>query len=346
MNNKIEMHIAIYNPTSELIGIDKAHKGKNCDCRCYSCQGELVAKKGGLNQWHFAHSHNSKKECDYSFWVVCRDLAKQIFSSKNHPLTSMRLSNDIGDTSISHISFDDTSMDDINFDVSFLTKEYGRIYVYFITPEYNRHQFSDNPSFSKNALLIKLKSIEHKKGKVTQELQEIIKEGFNVKKFFDIAKKKIEPTPPVSYFVPKVSLFDEIDQEEKESKKALEIERNTPDFSHYHPHEFRRLLWDPKLEVNTSNFMPKDLECINSLDKIFLQFIAKYGYECNKSFGFKEIANNNKVYFASYYNTFVGYAILDIKFVLFVPKGKTLIPIFSTSFQDSIARKIKPNMLI
>lgn len=345
MNNKIEMHIATYNPTGKLTGIDKATKGKNCDCRCYSCQGELVAKKGESNQWHFAHFHNSKKECDYSFWVVCRDLAKQIFASKEHPLTSMRLSIDIGDTSISHISFDDTNMDDINFDVSFFTKEYGRIYVYFITPEYNRHQFNNEPSFSKNVLLIKLKSLEHSKTKITQELQEIIKEGCNVKKFFNITKKKIEPTPPVSYFVPKVSLFDEIDQEERASNKALEIARNTPDISHYHPHEFRGLLWEPKLEVNTSNFTPKDLACVDSLDKTFLQFIAKYGYDCNKSFGFKEIANNNRVYFASYYNTFVGYVMLDVKFVLFVPKNKTLIPIFSTPFKDNVARKIKTNML-
>ena len=73
------MHIATFLPTGELIGIDKAEKGINCQCACYSCKGELIAKQGESNQWHFAHHHNSKTQCEYSFWVVCRDLAKQIF---------------------------------------------------------------------------------------------------------------------------------------------------------------------------------------------------------------------------------------------------------------------------
>lgn len=344
--DKIQMHIAVYNPTGETIGIDMAKKGKNCDCRCYSCEGELVAKQGEFNQWHFAHSQNSKKECHYSFWVVCRDLAKQIFSSKKHLLDLIRLSNDVGDTHISHVSLDDTSMDDINFDVFFYAKEYGRVYVYFITPEHHRHHFNDSTSFSKSVLLIKLKSIEDKKGEVTQELYKIIKEGLNAKIFFDAAKKKVVPAPKTLHFVPKISLFDEIDEEEKRSELALEIARNTPDISHYHPHEFKQLLWEPKFEIDTSKFTQKDLECLNSLGQTFLQFVAEYGYECNKSFGFKEIASNNRVSFVSYQNTFLGYVMLDVKFVLFIPKNKTLVPVFSVPHPDSVGRKIRPHMML
>lgn len=344
--DKIQMHIAVYNPTNEPIGIDMANKGKNCDCRCYSCEGELVAKKGELNQWHFAHSQNSKKECHYSFWVVCRDLAKQIFSSKKHSLESIQLSNDIGDTHISHISLDDTSMDDINFDVSFFTKECGRIYVYFITPEQHRHHFNDSTSFSKCVLLIKLKNIGDKKGEITQEIYKIIKEGLSAKIFFDAIKKKVAPTLKTDYFIPKISLFDEIDEEEKHPRLALEIARNTPDISSYHPHEFKQLLWEPKFEINTSKFTQKDFECLNTLDKTFLQFIAEYGYECNKSFGFKEIASNNRVSFVSYQNTFLGYVMLDVKFILFILKNKTLVPVFSATHPDSVGRKIRPHMVL
>ena len=344
--NKIQMHIAVYNPTGEKIGIDMANKGKNCDCRCHSCKGELVAKKGELNEWHFAHSQNSKKECHYSFWVVCRDLAKQIFSSKKHPLDSIRLSNDVGDTHISYVSLDDTSMDDINFDVSFYAKEYGRIYVYFITPEHHRHHFNDSTSFSKSVLLVKLESVEYKRGEVTQELYKIIKEGLNTKIFFDAKKKKTAPTLKTPCFVPKISLFDEIDEEEKRSELALEIARNTPDLSHYHPHEFKQLLWEPKFKIDTSKFTQKDLDCLNSLDQTFLQFVAEYGYECNKSFGFTKIANNNRVSFVSYRNTFLGYVMLDVKYILFVPKNQTLIPIESFFCEANIPIKIKPSMLV
>jgi len=345
MNNKIEMHIAIFEPTGKLIGIDKADKGKNCRCYCVSCKGELVAKQGEMNQWHFAHHHNSKKECDYSFWVVCRDLAKQIFLSEETPLKAIRLSNDIGPTQISHVSISNTKRDGITFDVSFMTKEYGRVFVYFLTPEQNRQNFDETVQFSENVLLIKLKSVEHKKEKISEELQSIIVEGFNVKKFFDKTKKPLVSIPQTTLYTPTLSLFDEIEEEERAKKKALEISRNTPDVSQYNANVFMKLLLDTKFEVNTSKFSQKDINCIGTLDIVFLDFIARYGYDCNKHFGFKEIANNSKVFFAGFNNTFVGYARLDVKYVLFIPKNKTLIPIFSTPFQDNVARKIKPSML-
>lgn len=346
MNNKIEMHIAIHDPTGKLIGIDKADKGKNCQCHCVSCKGELVAKQGGTNQWHFAHYHNSKKECDYSFWVVCRDLAKQIFLSKETQPNTIRLSNDIDPIQISDITINDTKRDDITFDMSFMTKEYGRVFVYLLTPEQNRHHFDDTVSFSENVLLIKLQGIEHKKEKVTEELQSIIVEGFNIKKFLDKTKRQsVQPTSPIQSYEPSVSLFNEIKDERRAALKDFEISRNTPDISKYDANEFMRLLQNRKLEMNTAKFSPKDISCVRSLNTTFLEFISKYGYDCHKNFGFKEIANNSKVFFASFNNTFVGYVMLDVKFILFVPKNKTLIPIFSTPFQDNVARKIKHSML-
>lgn len=346
MNNKIEMHIANYEHTGKLIGIDKADKGKNCQCSCVSCGGELVARQGERNQWHFAHHHNSKKECDYSFWVVCRDLAKQVFTAKDVPLKSIRLSNDIGPLQISDIQLEDTKRDDITFDVSFMTKEYGRVFVYLLTPEQNRQYFNETVQYSENILLIKLKSIEYKKEKVTDELQNIIVEGFNVKKFLDKTKKpQVLTSSSTLNYTPTVSLFDEIEEEERAAQKALEISRNTPDISQYDANEFLKLLHDPKMEVNTAEFSQKDINCIGALDTVFLDFITRHGYDSNKHFGFKEIANNRKVFFASFNSTFVGYVMLDVKFVLFVPQNKTLIPIFSTPFQDNLARKIKPSML-
>ena len=345
MNNKIEMHIAIHEPTGKLIGIDKADKGKNCQCHCVSCKGELVAKQGETNQWHFAHYHNSKKECDYSFWVVCRDLAKQIFLSKGTQPNTIRLSNEIGPIQVYDITTNDTKRDDLTFDLSFMTKEYGRVFVYLLTPEQNRQHFDETVSFSENVLLIKLQGIEHKKEKVTEELQSIIVEGFNVKKFLDKSKVFDEVvTTPSHNFAPKISLFEVLGKEDELAQKASEIEKNTPDISNYNAEEFICLLTNPKFEMNIEKFTQKDFNCIRSLASVFLGFFTFYGYDSNKHFSFKEIVNNSKVFFASFYNTFVGYVMLDVKFVLFIPKNKTLIPIFSTPFQDNVARKIKPNM--
>lgn len=41
------MHIAVHALSGDMVGIDKANKGKSLMiCLCWSCQGELVAKKG------------------------------------------------------------------------------------------------------------------------------------------------------------------------------------------------------------------------------------------------------------------------------------------------------------
>lgn len=333
MNTNVNMHIATFIPTGELIGIDKSDKGKNCHCKCYSCQGELVAKQGESNQWHFAHHKNSKKQCDYSFWVVCRDLAKQIFCSKISPIDSISLSYKIDNTTISRISIEDTRIDDITFDLSFYAKDIGRIFVYFLTPEYSRNQLESFDNFSENILLINLSSAINEKDNITAYLYKLIVEDINTKKFIERRKK-------ISAQKSATNLFEEIEQEEKEQELALEILRNTPNLSHYRPDIFITTLSKPKFKIDTHKFSKKDRLYIHSLDKLFISFIQKYGYNSNKSFIYKEIFDDGKVYFISYNNTFLIYVILENKYVLIIPQNNTLEPIMTTSFRDSIARTI------
>ena len=126
------MHIAKYIPTGKLIDISNVVKGKKCNCKCYSCGGKLIAKKGEQRADHFAHDKNSEKECQYSFWVVCRDLAKQIFlnTEKNTPI-KISLNNNIEYVQVADISTYNAKVENINFDLYFHTKKYGIIYVYF-----------------------------------------------------------------------------------------------------------------------------------------------------------------------------------------------------------------------
>lgn len=329
------MHIATFIPTGELIGIDKSDKGRNCHCKCYSCQGELVAKQGESNQWHFAHYKNSKKQCDYSFWVVCRDLAKQIFFSKVYPINTIAISHQIGSKEISRISFEDTKIDDITFDLSFYAKDIGHIFVYFLTPEYNRNQFSRMDTFSENVLLVNLIDAINQKQNITEYLYQTIIDSSDAKIF--LGKRKVLPIAKQMN-----SLFDEIEQEEKQEKLKQEIMTNIPNLSNYKAHIFLSMLKQPKLEINTHDLSLKDIACINSLDKIFLSFIQNYGYNHNKSYIFKEIANNGgKVYFVSCNDQFLGYAIFENKYVVFVPRNNSIEPIMSTPFRDSIPRIIR-----
>lgn len=41
-----------------LVTIDEVEKGLNCHCICPACKTPLIAKKGKLNQHHFAHSNS------------------------------------------------------------------------------------------------------------------------------------------------------------------------------------------------------------------------------------------------------------------------------------------------
>ena len=47
------------------------------------------------------------------------------------------------------VVIEDTKIDDIAFDLSFYTKDIGRMFVYFVTSEYNRKKFSDFENFSR-----------------------------------------------------------------------------------------------------------------------------------------------------------------------------------------------------
>uniref|UniRef100_UPI002B477B28 competence protein CoiA family protein n=1 Tax=Vibrio vulnificus TaxID=672 RepID=UPI002B477B28 len=56
-------------------------RGKNCGCICPSCHTPLIARQGEEKQWHFAHAsrkvEGTDKECDFSFFVSVRMMARQ-----------------------------------------------------------------------------------------------------------------------------------------------------------------------------------------------------------------------------------------------------------------------------
>ncbi|NAX47774.1 competence protein CoiA [Photobacterium halotolerans] len=60
-------------------------RGNQCGCICPSCNTPLIAKQGQENQWHFAHASRkvsgTSKDCDFSFFVSVRMMARQIFET-------------------------------------------------------------------------------------------------------------------------------------------------------------------------------------------------------------------------------------------------------------------------
>lgn len=66
-----------------FVDVSHVEKGLKCGCICPSCKTPLIARKGEVNQWHFAHASRSvydqtDKECEYSFFVSVRLMARQV----------------------------------------------------------------------------------------------------------------------------------------------------------------------------------------------------------------------------------------------------------------------------
>lgn len=70
-----------------LVDVVDVDNGKNCGCICPSCKTPLIARQGMENEWHFAHASRgvydkTKKECEYSFYLSVRMMARQIIGNE------------------------------------------------------------------------------------------------------------------------------------------------------------------------------------------------------------------------------------------------------------------------
>jgi len=73
--------------TNKFVDIYEVERGKSCNCICPSCRTPLIARHGDSNTWHFAHAHKgvykkTKKECEYSFYLSVRLMARQLIDSR------------------------------------------------------------------------------------------------------------------------------------------------------------------------------------------------------------------------------------------------------------------------
>ena len=71
----------------KFLDVAEVPRGKRCGCICPSCKTPLVARHGEIKEWHFAHVSRSvyaqtKKECEFSFFVSARMMARQIIGER------------------------------------------------------------------------------------------------------------------------------------------------------------------------------------------------------------------------------------------------------------------------
>lgn len=73
------------------LGIDQVKNGLACGCICPSCKMQLKARHGDTKEHHFAHHQSAQIECEYSYWVAVRSMAKQIIQEKGIIYNSKKL---------------------------------------------------------------------------------------------------------------------------------------------------------------------------------------------------------------------------------------------------------------
>lgn len=70
------MTVAI-NEHQQLVHITEVDKGLACQCVCFECGETVIAKKGEINQYHFAHLSN-KESCTIHPESILHKFAKQV----------------------------------------------------------------------------------------------------------------------------------------------------------------------------------------------------------------------------------------------------------------------------
>lgn len=70
------MHIAL-NHEQKLIHIDDAIRGLACECTCFCCHEQVIAKKGPTNEHHFAHV-SLKESCQINPESILHVFAKEV----------------------------------------------------------------------------------------------------------------------------------------------------------------------------------------------------------------------------------------------------------------------------
>jgi hypothetical protein len=75
MNNAINLDLTFALKDNVLVSIANVARGLACECVCPACNGPLIAKKGQVNQHHFAH-HNADN-CGKGVETVIHMLAKE-----------------------------------------------------------------------------------------------------------------------------------------------------------------------------------------------------------------------------------------------------------------------------
>lgn len=350
----VKMHIALSKKTKMPKGIDEVKRGKACNCICISCKANLIAKKSEHKQrdWHFAHNTGATKECDYSFWVACRDLALQTLQKRRSKLYDNHIVfkipkihilppwrkpiKTLAPFKINNLSANNVVHDGNRFDAKIETI-FGNIYVYFVTPkeDSNRHRShseTKNIYFYDTLILeINLTLALYEKHSISKFLEEII---------FNTSTCK-------SWFLPKVSFLPE----EEIILPIVDVKASDCPVAPLRPMVFQLPL-SPKINFEIDLFIDSVTKLIlpsklSNTDKLAISFIADFFelasdfFHDKHAYGYYEIFHYQSHFLLNLNNQYYGVVMVANGYTIYQKVNQCFLPRKYINFYDNFERALR-----
>jgi len=340
----VNMNIARLKVANSIVGIDQVAKGQQCNCICLSCRAPLIAKKGESNEWHFAHSKGSIKECFYSFWVACRDLARQMLKSDNGDYCSqIALSvekinvrapwansvNHRNYISVNSVQTSYVQFDGCHFDAK-LDTSIGAIYLFFLTSkeeEANRKKeyLLKRRRFFQNYLILEidLSRAYFQKNEISQFLKESLITS-------TMKKRWVKPLEPFIRKLPK-----QINNSLPEYPTINTIKpKQEPNIAFFK----KDMLFEIHKEIKIDD---SDTIAISQIPEFYNDALKKYGLYPYESMEYKELCNIRRHFLIGFQHEYFGMIIIGNGYLVYAQLREQYYPVCYSSFRDSIPIKLK-----
>jgi hypothetical protein len=337
--------------TKELIDISSVPSGMKCNCECPSCGMKLIARKGDVNEHHFAHKEEATTFCEYSYWVSVRDMSMQIIQKSSyinlHRYNLENLHKNIFVTKEKRVEIHQVKeFNGEEFDL-LLRTSIGDLYLYlktdeekFIARDY-RHESQRKLYFSKELILsINITDFLKIKNNFKEELTSMLIDSTLNKR---LLKPKEKYNEPIDAEVEELSVrektkmaFDHKRHERARTKTTNNIvSQEIP---------LRKLTYVKDSEIlhlmnlHNEELLQRDIRVLNTM-KNFYQLHVKINQN-NKSEALTKVYTGVDLTLISYRNSLYGLALIKGYFYAYQVEDEKILYIGQVKNMDSAKKEI------
>lgn len=322
----MKVPFGLHKDTNRYIGIDEAENGLRCGCICPSCKMELKARQGEENEHHFSHHRLAQIECEYSYWVAVRSMAKQIINDAS--VTKSK--NKIGVFPLVPWT-DSAPMQIMEVHLSPRIKEYqfdavvnssiGTYYIYLLTPSsedggrsrshYN-HQNRNNTFSPYLVMEIDIQKAKKHNNMASEHLRSLLRDDINKQ-----------------WFSTHSSYLDYLKRQEYRMKTSLDITQSAKkivgniDYATYQRSKQKSsLLSDTQsilrnIGIKEKNASREIIETINNMVKFHDEMHQNINKARDDIYDYKELYRSGNLFFVGCHGEFYCIAFVGICYIVY-----------------------------